>query len=218
MFKKYFVVSLYLLLFLPMSVASASPRPKILFVGDSLTAGYGLTEEEAFPAQVEKLAQQAGYNIAVQNAGVSGDTSAGVLRRINWLLKEDYALVFLGIGANDGLRGLPLAELESNLGKIISLIRAALPNAKIVLAGMQLPLNFGQEYAQAFKQVFSQVAAAQKTYFYPFLLQDVAAKLELNQVDRIHPNAAGQKVVAQGVWGFLLAEGIVPALLGRTLS
>jgi acyl-CoA thioesterase-1 len=190
--------------FLPMPALCASEPVRVLFLGDSLTAGYGLAEEEAFPALIEKLASNTNTPIEARNAGVSGDTSAGALRRLNWLLKEKYDVVFIAIGANDGLRGLSLEELEKNLKQIAQQVRAALPKAKIMLAGIKLPLNFGPQYSSDFEELFSRVARAEKLAFLPFLLEGVAGDATLNLPDRLHPNAAGQKKMATHIWAAMI--------------
>ena len=179
---------------------SASEPFRVLFLGDSLTAGYGLAEEEAYPALIEKLAKSEGFTLQTRNGGVSGNTSAGALRSINWLLKESYDLVVISIGANDGLRGLPLSELEKNLESIINQITSKLPSARLMLAGIKLPLNFGAEYSSEFEAVFERVAKKNKISFLPFLLEGVAGNPSLNLPDRVHPNAEGHKIMANQVW------------------
>ena len=176
--------------------AKAAAR-KIVFLGDSLTAGYGLEEDQAYPALIQ--ARMPSWTVA--NAGVSGDTSAGALRRVPWVLKAKPDVVFIAIGANDGLRGQPVDQLEANLRRIIAQVRAA--GATAVLAGMRMPVNYGEDYRTAFAAVYPRVAEETRTPLMPFILESVAMKPELNQTDGIHPNAAGQKLVAAAVLAFL---------------
>jgi acyl-CoA thioesterase I len=189
-------------LILLMLVASLirGAEPTVVFLGDSLTAGYGLEESLAYPAVI----QAAQPTWKVINAGVSGDTSAGGLRRLAWILKAKPTVVFIALGANDGLRGLPVEQLSQNLQKIITQVRAA--GAIPVLAGMRLPANYGEEYRTRFAALYEQVATATKTPLMPFLLESVAMKPELNQADSVHPNAAGQQLIATNVLAFLHAE------------
>lgn len=201
--KIIFAIFIFTLAFLPMSELHASEPKRILFIGDSLTAGYSLAEEEAYPALIEKLASAAGVSLEARNAGVSGDTSAGALRRVDWLLKEKYDVVFIAIGANDGLRGLSLAELEKNLKQIVQKIRATLPQSKIMLAGIKLPLNLGQPYTSDFEAIFSRVAKTEGIFFLPFLLEGVAGEAALSLPDRLHPNAEGHKKMAAHIWPVL---------------
>ena len=182
------------------SAAEATGAPavkRIVFLGDSLTAGYGLEEDQAYPALIQ--ARMPSWTVA--NAGVSGDTSAGALRRVPWVLKAKPDVVFIAIGANDGLRGQPVDQLEANLRRIIAQVRAA--GATAVLAGMRMPVNYGEDYRTAFAAVYPRVAEETRTPLMPFILESVAMKPELNQTDGIHPNAAGQKLVAAAVLAFL---------------
>jgi acyl-CoA thioesterase-1 len=180
---------------------SAPPKPELrtlAFLGDSLTAGYGVEMKEAFPARIEARMKQKGLTWKVINAGLSGDTTAGGLRRLDALLRQPIEVLFLCLGANDGLRGLPLATTEQNLRAIID--RAQARGIRVVLAGMDLPENYGPEYRKGFRALYSRLAKEKKTPFIPFLLEDVAMRPELNQEDRIHPNAAGHERVAARVW------------------
>ena len=176
-------------------------RPRIVAFGDSLTAGLGLLEQEAYPALLQRKIDAAGYQFEVVNAGVSGDTSAGALRRLDWALEGDVKVLIVAFGGNDGLRGLPVAQLEENLSAIIDKARER--NVVVVLAGMEAPPNFGQEYATQFRQAFRQVALQKRVLFVPFLLNNVAGKPELNQADGIHPNQQGTQIVADTVWAVL---------------
>ena len=187
------------------SFASGQNRPGvILFYGDSLTAGYGLNDPTvtAFPALIEAKLEAAGNRTRVVNAGLSGETSSGGLRRIDWVLRQPVAIFVLELGANDGLRGLPLDLLEANLQKIIDRVRAKNPDAHLVLAGMQMPTSMGG-YADDFATVYPRLAAANDATLIPFLLEGVGGVPELNQSDAIHPNAAGHAIIAETVWTYL---------------
>jgi len=177
------------------------PRPRIVAFGDSLTAGLGLLEQEAYPALVQRKLDAAGYEFEVVNAGVSGDTSAGALRRLDWALQGDVKVLIVAFGGNDGLRGLPVSQMKENLSNIIDNARER--NIVVILAGMEAPPNFGQEYATQFRQAFRDVALNKRVLFLPFLLNNVAGKPELNQADGIHPNQQGTQMVADSVWAIL---------------
>lgn len=172
----------------------------MLFVGTSLTAGLGLPEEEAYPAVIQRKIDSAGMHFRVVNAGVSGETSAGALRRIPWLLRQPIAVLVLEEGANDGLRGLDPDSMRANLEAIIARTRAAHPHVRIVLAGMRAPPNMGARYTDRFAGVFPEVARRDSVALIPFLLADVAAVPRLNQTDGIHPTAEGDRIVAENVW------------------
>lgn len=181
---------------------SAPPeRPRIVALGDSLTAGLGLLEQEAYPAVLQRKIDEAGYEFEVVNAGLSGDTSAGGVRRLDWALEGDVRVLIVAFGGNDGLRGLPVAQMKENLSTIIA--RARERGIVVILAGMEAPPNFGQEYASAFRQSFRDVALKERVLFIPFLLKDVAGRGELNQRDGIHPNVQGAQVMAETVWAVL---------------
>jgi acyl-CoA thioesterase-1 len=179
----------------------ASPTSKvILFFGDSLTAGYGLSPQEAFPAIIEKTLVKKGKPCKVINAGLSGETSAGGLSRINWVLRQPIDIFVLELGANDGLRGLPLAQTQKNLQGIIDKVKTKNPNVKIVIAGMMVPPNMGPEYTASFKKIFPELAKRNNATLIPFLLEDVAGNEKLNLSDGIHPNTEGHKIVADNVF------------------
>ena len=179
---------------------SPSIQPKvILFFGDSLTAGYGLSTEIAFPALVEESLNKKGKACKVINAGLSGETSAGGLSRIDWILRQPIDIFILELGANDGLRGLPIEETRKNLQQIIDKVRAKNPDVKIVIAGMMVPPNMGPEYSANFQKVFPAIAKKNNATLIPFLLKDVGGIEKLNQPDGIHPNAEGHKIVASNV-------------------
>jgi acyl-CoA thioesterase-1 len=176
-------------------------RPRIVAFGDSLTIGLGLLEQEAYPALLQKKIDEAGYDFEVVNAGVSGDTSAGAVRRLDWALEGNVRVLIVAFGGNDGLRGLPVGQMKENLTDIIG--RARERNIVVILAGMEAPPNFGQEYATQFRQAFRDVALRERVLFIPFLLNTVAGKPELNQADGIHPNQQGTQIVADTVWSVL---------------
>ena len=180
------------------------PQAKtVLFFGDSLTAGYGLDPAQAFPALIQVKITARGWDFQVINAGLSGETTAGGLRRIDWVLQRPIAVLVLALGANDGLRGLPLADAKRNLQAIIDRTRHKYPQVKIVLAGMQVPTNLGREYTTGFRMLFPDLAAANHATFMPFLLEGVGGIPALNLPDGIHPNPAGHKIIAENVWQVL---------------
>jgi acyl-CoA thioesterase I len=183
---------------------SSSSTETVLFFGDSLTAGYGLDDpSEAFPGVIQTKIDSAKLPYKVVNAGVSGETSAGGRGRINWILKQKIDVFVLELGANDGLRGIPIAETTQNLQAIIDAVRARYPNAKLVILGMQVPPNMGAQYASGFKLIFFQLAAKNNIALVPFLLKNVGGVPSLNQKDGIHPTAGGAKIVAANVWEIL---------------
>ena len=201
----FFGIALGVCLFLPSILAQTqTPTPTaaktILFLGDSLTAGLGVQKTEAFPALIAEKIRAAGLPFAVEDAGLSGDTSAGGLRRIDWLLQRPVDILVLELGANDGLRGLQLKSLKANLQSIIDKTKAKNPQVKIVVAGMQVPPNLGPEYARGFERVFAELAQENNALLIPFLLEGVGGNRELNQKDLIHPSAAGHRIMADVVW------------------
>lgn len=175
----------------------------ILFFGNSLTAGYGLKEGEAFPELIQKKIDSLGLDYRVVNAGLSGETTAAGKNRIDWVLKQGVDIFVLELGANDGLRGIPLTETEQNLKAIIEKVRKKNPDVKIILAGMQIPPNMGKDYTERFKNIFPKIAEEKQVLLIPFLLKDVAGIPDLNQQDGIHPTAEGDKIVAENVWEVL---------------
>jgi acyl-CoA thioesterase-1 len=183
------------------AAAADGGRAKIVLLGDSLTAGLGLLETQAYPAILQQKIDADGYAFEVDNAGVSGDTSAGGLRRLDWALQGNVRVLVLALGANDGLRGLSTEEMKNNLTQIIQRARAR--NVMVILAGMEAPPNYGQEYAASFRQAFRQVAQAERVVFIPFLLDKVAGHPDLNQGDGVHPNVQGAQIVADTVWNVL---------------
>lgn len=186
------------------STAVDPPQPKsktILFFGNSLTAGYGLEPAQAFPARVQQKIDSLGLPYRVINGGVSGETSAGGNQRIDFVLKQQPVDVFvLELGANDGLRGIPLRETKKNLQAIIDKVKAKYPGAKLVMAGMQMPPNMGPSYTKEFRELYPELAKKNNMTLIPFLLQGVADVPRLNQEDGNHPTAEGHRVVAGNVW------------------
>ena len=183
------------------TIPSASKT--ILFFGNSLTAGYGLDPTESFPSLIQGKIDSGGLNYKVVNAGVSGETSAGGKSRIDWILKSPVDVFVLELGANDGLRGIPVSETKKNLQAIIDEVKAKYPGAKLVLAGMQVPPNMGATYANTFKQMFTDLASTNNMALIPFLLEGVGGVRTYNLQDGIHPNAEGAKIVAGNVWQVL---------------
>ena len=176
----------------------------ILVFGDSITAGYGLDDTaDAFPAIVEKKLDSLGFEYDVINSGVSGETSAGGKSRISWVMNNPVDIFILELGGNDGLRGLPLSETKENLQAIINTIKKKSPTTHIVLAGMQLPPNLGQEYTQEFKGLYYELAEKNELTFIPFILENVGGIQSLNQKDGIHPTKEGHKIIAETVWEIL---------------
>jgi acyl-CoA thioesterase-1 len=179
-------------------VTEADDTLRIVCLGDSLTAGYGLAQSDAYPALLQERLRAAGYPHEVVNAGVSGDTSAGGLRRLDWSLRGNVQVLVLALGANDGLRGLPATDLSRNLTAMIQ--RAKSRGVAVLLAGMEAPPNFGPAYTRQFRQVYAEVARAEQVRFVPFFLDGVAGQPALNQADGIHPNARGQRMIADLLW------------------
>lgn len=189
------------------SQASRAPslepqRPRIVVLGDSLTAGLGLPTEQAFPALLQARLEAEGYTFEVMNAGVSGDTSAGGLRRLDWALQGDVRILILALGANDGLRGLSVAEMKRNLSQIITMAQQR--HIAVLLAGMEAPPNFGRDYTVQFREAYRELAREHRVAFVPFLLDGVAGRGGLNQRDGLHPNAEGARLVADMLWPVLL--------------
>jgi acyl-CoA thioesterase-1 len=186
----------------PPSNAAQRPEERILVAfGDSLTAGLGVSPEETYPARLQAKLLLSGYRYRVINAGVSGDTTAGGLRRVEWVLKSKPDVVIVELGANDGLRGLNLAQTRTNLEQIIQRFLAG--GAKVVLAGMKLPPNYGTDYTKAFQSMYVDLAKRDDVQFIPFFLDGVAAKADYNQADGIHPTGAGYAVIVENIWPVL---------------
>ncbi len=177
---------------------------KIVFFGDSLTAGYGLEDvDDAFPGIIQNKIDALGLDYNIVNSGVSGETTSGGKNRIDWVLNEEPSVFILELGANDGLRGVPLDQSKANLQTIIDAVKTKYPETIIVLAGMQIPPNMGQDYTTAFKNMFPDLAKENNLHLVPFLLEDVGGIPDLNQSDGIHPTKAGHKILAKNVWEVL---------------
>ncbi len=188
----------------PSPNASTAALGRIVILGDSITAGYGLDDPgQAYPALLQEKITASGLPYTVVNAGVSGDTTAGGLRRLDWTLSRPTAVLIIALGGNDGLRGISPQQTAENLTGIIQRARAKFPGIKVIVAGMEMPGNMGTDFVAQFRAVFPRVATAGNAALVPFLLEGVGGKPELNQPDLIHPTAAGQKRVAENVWPVL---------------
>ncbi|HYE31098.1 MAG TPA: arylesterase [Methylomirabilota bacterium] len=183
-----------------LTASAGAAEKRILVIGDSIAAGYGLDPSEAFPALLQEKIEQSGLKWKVQNAGVSGDTSAGGVGRIDWLLKNPVDILVLELGGNDGLRGVDPESTKKNLQEIITRTKGKYPQAKIVIAGMQMPANMGAEYTRRFAAIYGELAKENKAALVPFLLEGVGGIARLNQPDRIHPTAEGHRIIAENVW------------------
>ncbi len=195
------------------SALTTTGRPRVLIVGTSLTAGLGLDPDDAYPALLQRKADSAGYNVDIVSAGLSGETSAGARRRLEWLLREPAAAVVIETGANDGLRGLDIDSTRANLTSILQYTKQALPGVRLFLVQMEAPPNLGAEYTRRFHESFGAVAQAEGATLIPFLLDSVAGVRDLNQNDGIHPNEEGSRQVASNVW-----RTLGPALAQLTMS
>jgi acyl-CoA thioesterase-1 len=185
-------------------VEKKEERDNIIFFGNSLTAGYGVESEEAFPGLIQKKLDSLDYDYNVINAGVSGETTASGLSRVEWVVKRQPVEIFvLELGGNDGLRGIEPKETNKNLRAIIDKVRAIHPEVKILLAGMMVPPNMGQSYAEQFQKLFPKIAEEKEVNLIPFLLKDVGGEADLNQPDGIHPTPEGHKIVAETIWKYL---------------
>jgi acyl-CoA thioesterase-1 len=194
-------VAVALVLALLVATPAAAADRVVVVLGDSLTAGLGVAPDEAYPARLESRLRREGFAYRVVNAGVSGDTSAGGLRRVDWVLRAKPDVVIVALGANDGLRGLSVDALRDNLEAIVTRLRGA--GARVLLAGMRVPPNYGDDYARAFAAVFPTVARRTGVPLAPFLLEGVAGEVRLNQGDGIHPTAEGQRLMADRLWPHL---------------
>lgn len=185
-------------------VEKKEERDNIIFFGNSLTAGYGVESEEAFSGLIQKKLDSLDYDYNVINAGVSGETTASGLSRVEWVVKRQPVEIFvLELGGNDGLRGIEPKETNKNLRAIIDKVRAIHPEVKILLAGMMVPPNMGQSYAEQFQKLFPKIAEEKEVNLIPFLLKDVGGEADLNQPDGIHPTPEGHKIVAETIWKYL---------------
>lgn len=200
-------LSLLTLYFLLLNTALLAEQKTVLFFGDSLTAGFGLDPSQAYPALIQEKIDAEDLPYEVINGGLSGETTAGGLRRINWMLRRQIDVMVLALGPNDFLRGLGLEQTEKNLRGIIEKAREANPQMRIVIAGMQAPPNLGTEYTEAFAAIYPRLAKTYNAPLIPFLLQDVGGIAELNQADGIHPTAKGNRIMAETVWAVL--EGVL---------
>jgi acyl-CoA thioesterase I len=188
----------------------ADIRRKIMFVGTSLTAGYGLGEDSAFSVMIQRKIDSAGLSFETVNAGVSGETTAGLLERLDWILKARFDVIVIESGANDGLRGVEAKAIRANLSKVVRRVKAARPDARILLVQMEALPNYGRAYGTAFHDLYTSVAREAKIGLLPFLLEGVAGRPELNQGDGIHPNIRGERIVAANIW-----RGLEPILRER---
>ena len=204
MSTRFALTSLYCLALEVVSLRAAEPRT-VVFFGDSLTAGYGLDDpaSEAYPALIQDKIAAAKRPWRVVNAGLSGETTAGGLRRVDWILRQPLDVFVLALGANDGLRGIEPAVSSANLQGIIDRVRAKYPAVKIVLVGMQLPPNYGEEYTRAFAAMYPVLAAKDQLTLIPFLLEGIGGRSEFNQPDGMHPTAHGHAIAAETVWKVL---------------
>jgi len=185
------------------NISQAQERKTILFFGDSITAGYGIDAEDAFPALIQSKLDSSRYDYRSVNVGLSGETSAGGLRRVDWVLRQDVDVFVLELGGNDGLRGVDPADTKRNLQGIMDIVKEKNRDTKIVLTGMEAPPNMGQNYTDAFRDVYVELAQANEVIFIPFILEGVAGNPELNLPDGIHPTEEGHRIVADLIWNYL---------------
>lgn len=184
--------------------SESEPRPgAVVVLGNSIAAGYGIQQEQAFPALLQQRIDSLGWPFEVVNGGLSGETTAGGLRRVDWLLRRPVDVLIIELGGNDGLRGIPVEVTRQNLQGIIDKTREQQPQAEIILAGMQLPPNLGQTYTTRFRELYPTLARENDVALIPFVLERVGGVRELNQPDGIHPTAAGQRLIAENVWEVL---------------
>lgn len=191
------------LIFAPTTLPAERIPKNIVFLGDSITAGYGLSPEQAYPALIQKKIDGLKWPFRSVNAGLSGDTTAAGEQRLRWVMRQKVDVLVIALGANDGLRGLPPDAMGANLQKMIDFARKKEPGIKLILAGMVMPPNYGKDYTERYAAVFPALAKKNQLPFVPFLLDRVGGVSSMNQADRIHPNAEGQKVIAETVWGIL---------------
>jgi acyl-CoA thioesterase-1 len=197
-----------------LGLAAAAPAPKIvLFLGNSITAGYGLDPSQAFPARIQEKIDAKGWNLKAVNAGQSGDTSTGGLSRLDWLLRNRIDVLVLELGANDGLRGVPSEVTKKSLQTIIDRTREKYPEVKIVIVGMKVPPNMGRDYGRRFESIFPDLAKKNNASLIPFILEGIGGVRELNLPDGMHPTAKGHEIVAANVWKVL--EPVLRSLPGR---
>lgn len=194
---------------LPLACAAQETKRTIVFLGDSITAGLGVDRGQAYPALLEQKIEESKLPYEVVNAGLSGDTTAGGLRRLDWLLQRKIDVLVIALGGNDGLRGIAPEVTAVNLQAMIDKVKASSPQTEIVLAGMRIPPNLGSDYTAKFEQIFPAIAQKNNLRFIPFLLEGVGGHRDLNQPDQIHPNPAGHKLIAERVWAQL--QPLLPA-------
>lgn len=183
--------------------AGAQERKTILFFGDSITAGYGIDSFDAFPALIQEKLNELGYHYRAVNAGLSGETSAGGLRRVDWILQQKVDIFVLELGGNDGLRGIDPADTKRNLQGIMDKVWETYPDVVILLTGMEAPPNMGDDYTRGFRTIYRELSNENEVIFMPFILQDVAGNPELNLPDGIHPTEEGHKIIAKNLWTLL---------------
>lgn len=201
--KRFFLISFLFLVFTPLFSAEAPVR--ILFLGDSLTAGLGVEPKEAYPSLIQNMLEEKQmHHITITNGSISGSTTAGSVSRLKWFLRAKPDILVLALGANDGLRGLSLDEMDKNLDSTIVLAKEN--QIRVILAGMEIPPNYGPDYTKAFREVFPSLARRHQIEFIPFLLENVAGDPSLNQADGIHPNAQGHRIIAAHVLPFILEK------------
>lgn len=179
---------------------SQSGNQSILFFGDSITAGYGIEQDQAFPALIQQKIDSLGWNFSVRNGGLSGETSAGGVRRIDWMLQKEVDVFVLELGGNDGLRGIDMKSTEQNLQEIIDKVQKKYPDAAIILAGMQVPPNLGNEYTRQFKNIYPRLSQSNGIPLIPALMENVGGKSNLMQADGLHPTVRGHKLIADTIW------------------
>lgn len=196
-------VALLIIMFIAAGEVYAQNARHILFFGDSITAGFQIDPDDAFPALIQDKIDRAGLNYRVTNAGVSGETSAGGVRRIDWILQQQIDIFFLELGGNDGLRGVDPENTKQNLQQIIDKVLEANPLTEIILAGMQAPPNLGNDYTERFKSVFYELAEENELILMPFVLEGVAGEPDLNLPDGIHPTEEGHEIIAENIWKIL---------------
>lgn len=197
------VTSLVLTIFFTFASSAAQDNKTILFFGDSITAGYGLEEDQAFPAIIQEKIDENGLSYRVVNAGSSGETSAGGLRRVDWILQQQVDVFVLELGGNDGLRGIDPQDTKKNLQRIMDKVRETYPEVTIVLTGMEAPPNMGSDYTEAFRAIYTELAEANDVVYMPFILEGVAGEPDLNLPDGIHPTEEGHEIIANNLWEIL---------------
>lgn len=200
--RRIFTAVVVLFLF-PVMINAQDGDKRILFFGDSITAGYGIDKSQAFPALIQQKIDSLNWDFEAVNAGLSGETSAGGLRRIDWMLREPVSVFILELGGNDALRGIDLDVTRQNLQKIIDKVEAKYPDAEVLIAGMQVPPNLGPEYTTKFREIYPGLAEENDAELIPFLLDDLGGNSELMQSDGIHPTEKGHKLIAEKVWEVL---------------